>query len=85
MLVILALFIIFSYKYYRYTSYAYRNKPVRRFFVYLFSILFSPIVIPFFTLFYIFDVGGLKTMYVDYEPIEFDDDGGDDSPFPYDT
>ena len=46
------------------------------------SILFFPIVIPFFILLWIFNYGGLKTMYVDYEPIEIgDDDGGDDMPF----
>ena len=81
-LIILALFIIFPYMYYRFISFAYRKKPVRRFFVYLLSILFFPIVIPYFILLWIFNYGGLKTMYVDYEPIEIgDDDGGDDMPF----
>ena len=61
--------------YYRYKSYEYKNRPVRKFFVYLFSILFFPIVIPFFALCWLFDVDGLQSMYLDYEPIGYDDDG----------
>ena len=76
------LYIIFSYMYYRYKSYEYRNKPVRKYFVYLFSILFFPIVIPIFALCWLCDIDGLQTHYHDYEPLEFDDDDDyEDNPF----
>ena len=79
---ILLLLIFFSYKYYQMMSYKYRNKPVRRFFVFLFAILLSPIIIPMFAIGWVFDVEGIQSMYVDGKPIEFgDDDGGYDEPY----
>ena len=79
------LYIIFSYMYYRYKSYKYRNKPVRKYFVYLFSILFFPIVIPYFALAWLLDYEGLQSLYHDYEPLEFDDDDYEDGPIIGDT
>ena len=83
----IVLYIIFSYMYYRYKSYEYRNKPVRKYFVYLFSILFFPIVISYFALRWLFDINGLQSMYHDYEPLEYDEDWYDseDGPINGDT
>ena len=76
------LYIIFSYMYYRYKSYKYRNKPVRKYFVYLFSILFFPIVIPYFALAWLLDYEGLQSLYRDYKPVDISwDDGTFDTPF----
>ena len=78
---ILLLLIFFSYKYYQIVSYKYRNKPVRRFFVFLFAILLSPIIIPAFAIAWVFDYEGLQSMYDNGEPLEFfddDDEFGDD-------
>ena len=77
---IILLYLFFAYKWYRYVSYEYRDKPVRLFFIVLIVIPLSPILIPFFALGWLFDIDGLRSMYVDYEPIEIDDEG-DDAPF----
>ena len=78
---ILLLLIFFSYKYYQFVSYKYRNKPVRRFFVFLFAILLSPIIIPSFAIAWVIDYEGLQSMYDNGVPLEFfddDDEFGDD-------
>ena len=71
---IILLYLFFAYKWYRYVSYEYRDKPVRLFFIVLIVIPLSPIVIPSFALAWVFDYDGLRSLYVDYEPIEIGDD-----------
>ena len=78
---IILLYLFFAYKWYRYVSYEYRDKPVRLFFIVLIVIPLSPILIPCFALGWLFDFEGMRSMYVDYEPIEFSDDDWDDGPY----
>ena len=76
---ILFVLVFFIYKYCGHIMYKYHNKPVRRFFIFLFGIPLWPILIPLFAIGWILDAEGIRSRPPPYDPDDPED--YDDPPF----
>ena len=76
---ILFVLVFFVYKFCAHIMYEYHDRPVRRFFAFLFSIPLFPLVFPAFVICWILDAEGIRSRPPGYDPNDPDD--YDDLPF----
>ena len=62
LLLITIFFVLPAISWYRNVSYEYQDKPFRRFFIFLFAIPLSPIIMPIYAIGWVIDYDGVRSM-----------------------